>query len=351
MRIRAGAVHAFVDGCFGGLRKTQRANLGLCILALLAHARLTLSDLGRSFPMCRHHRHRVKRVYRFLSNDHVSPLAAHVGYLRAHLALDQRAEPLPIILDDTVVWGMWVVLFAAIPRRGRALPLAWRAYDRATIRDSQNRIEEEFITELADCLAPIRIVLIADRGFARASLLRLLRQRGIDFVVRIDRETHIHWRGRSKPAGQYRPRLDATRLLTDAAYHREEQIPITFAVCHARGAEEPWYLASSLDQATRIRRLYERRVTIEESFRDLKSHLGLESIQLRNAERIERLLLALIIVYRLLTLLGAALARRDGPQAYVAWKTISIFLIGFRAADNHPALLLRLLRRLAQQSG
>src|SRR5207245_1803245 len=68
---------------------------------------------------------------------------------------------------------------------------------------------------------------------------------------------------------------------------------------------------------TDVVRTYRRRMQIEQSFRDFKTHLGVRGLQLkvRVTERLGRLLLAFCLAYALLVLLGATpaghRARRD----------------------------------------
>jgi hypothetical protein len=338
-----GALCTFLESAFSSLRKTQRVNLGLCLRAILSQCRPQLSGMARFFPQCRHHRHRVKRVYRFLSNDRVDPQALFVRFLRAWFDLDRRTEPLPILLDDTQVWGTWYALVAAIPFRGRALPLAWTVYDRSTIRHSQNRLEEAFLQRLLGLLAPLRIVVIADRAFGRASFARFLAKLQADFVRRIKAATWVETPCAQGPALSYAPTPTRTRLYDNARYHRTARVPVSLVVAHSHRAAEPWFLVTSLDAPVRVRRLYERRMTIEESFRDLKSRLHLPDATFHSAARIERVLLVLALAYVLLTHLGAQMIRRYGQQAYVASKSISAYAVGQASAIVHPKLLIRLL--------
>ena len=84
------------------------------------------------------------------------------------------------------------VLRIAVPRRGRALPLLEVAYDRDNLPadHSQNQLEEQALAAVLGALpAGVRPVILADRGFARASLLEWPPARRVDYVVRIDRGT------------------------------------------------------------------------------------------------------------------------------------------------------------------
>jgi len=79
----------------------------------------------------------------------------------------------------------------------------------------------------------------------------------------------------------------------------------------AKGMKEAWCLATSHDEKTgaEIVKLYGRRFTIEESFRDLKNlrfGMGLSDTRISTTDRRDRILLVGAIAAALLTLLGAA---------------------------------------------
>ena len=78
-----------------------------------------------------------------------------------------------------------------------------------------------------------------------------------------------------------------------------------------KGMKDAWFLASSLgdDAASDIIKLYARRFTIEESFRDQKDWrlgMGLVHVRIGDCERRDRMLLISAMAVVLLTLLGAA---------------------------------------------
>ena len=93
-----------------------------------------------------------------------------------------------------------------------------------------------------------------------------------------------------------------------------DQIPVAAVVCvWAKGMKEPWFLAcsSAIAQGTAQQavKLYGRRFTIEEGFRDVKDMrfgMGLSSARITQPARRDRMLLLSAIAVSLLTLLGAA---------------------------------------------
>jgi hypothetical protein len=97
-------------------------------------------------------------------------------------------------------------------------------------------------------------------------------------------------------------------------------------VVHAKQMKEPWCLATNLGtpHASAIVKLYGRRFTIEETFRDqkdLRFGMGLRQTRIRKEARRDRLLILLALAQALLTLLGAA-SERFGLDAYLKVNTV-----------------------------
>ena len=71
-------------------------------------------------------------------------------------------------------------------------PLLQLAYDRATScpQRARNQIEQDALLAVVGALAKkVRPVVLADRGFARATFFAWLKEHRLDYVVRIDKGT------------------------------------------------------------------------------------------------------------------------------------------------------------------
>jgi hypothetical protein len=93
----------------------------------------------------------------------------------------------------------------------------------------------------------------------------------------------------------------------------------------AKAMKEAWFLATNLTDktASEIVKLYGRRFTIEEAFRDqkdLRFGMGLRATHIKSADRRDRFLLLLAIAIAFLTLLGAA-SERSGMDAWLKVNT------------------------------
>lgn len=118
-------------------------------------------------------------------------------------------------------------------------------------------------------------------------------------------------KGETKPASEWvSPRGRARRLL--AAEVTQDRFVVPQVVCvKAPRMKDAWCLASSLGEftASEVVKLYGRRFTIEESFRDAEHihfGMGLSATRVSSPARRDRMLLLSALATVLLTLLGAA---------------------------------------------
>lgn len=344
-----------INSALPTLASTQATNLALVVSALLARRTCCLSALARAFPTPTVRRiahpkhdllHRLKRLWRFLDNPRLDPLAIQTAMIPHTLASLGRVRWLGLAID----WTMWDVILPtgeriryqvlriAAPLHGRALPLLQLAYDRDHLPADvgQNQLEERALGAVLAALPPgVRPVVLADRGFARAPLFHWLQERGVDYVIRVNKGTCL------TDARAVRTKLGAAGLrpgqvrwlpqVRFGLYHgRPRDLWLNVACCwrvakrHAdpcrKAPKEPWYLATSLADAGRAVAWYWRRGWIEQSFKDSKSGFGMDAAQIRCPVRLTRLLAALTLALSWLTLLGLPRLGLlpDGWHAHVA---------------------------------
>jgi hypothetical protein len=239
------------------------------------------------------------------------------------------------------------VLRVAVPRKGRALPLLQPAYDRDDLspNESQNQIEQEALLAVIGALPRgVRPVILADRGFHRASFVAWLERHGLDYVVRIKKGSCITEKdGRRWKLGEEGLRPGESRFREGVRYglyhDRPRELSINVALCwrisksRARNPrreqpEEPWYLATSLKNAKSAVSWYWQRGWIEQSFKDAKSRFGLSGVKVGCPQRLGRLLMALTIALSWLTLMGlpegGALLPEGFRSSIVAWGRASV---------------------------
>ena len=323
---------------------------------------LCLSELARAYPTPPPEErrvaspklellHRIKRLWRFTDNERVDALGvqmALVPYTIARLG-SPRLLGLAIdwtMFDTTLPSGKrmrYQVLRIAVPRKGRALPLLQLAYDRDNLspNKSQNQLEQDALLAVVRALPEsVRPVILADRGFHRASFLAWLERHRLDYVVRIKKgscitEAHGNRTWKLGEEGLKPGELRFVEGVRYGLYHgRPRELSINVALCWkvaksraAKEPEEPWYLATTFEDAKSATNWYWQRGWIEQSFRDAKSRFGLKRVRVGSPERLGRLLMALTIALSWLTLMGlpeSGLLPEGFRAAVSAWGRVSV---------------------------
>ena len=143
---------------------------------------------------------------------------------------------------------------------------------------SQNRVEEFCIGRLLRHLPTnIRPLLLADRGFGRASLLRFVQQMPnhtgypVDYVIRLKGDVVVQnesadYRGRLR---DYPLRKGRINFRPQTLYRADGAVVINLILYWARGHREPWYLATSLTDPRQAVRMYRKRMQPEQYFKSL----------------------------------------------------------------------------------
>jgi hypothetical protein len=298
---------------------------------------LTLSEIARSVPTRSDHIHKLKRVHRFVASEQWSAADLFPQMLRYLLKRFWPGQRLPIIIDQSTLGGRWEMLWASLPFRGRALPIAFGLFTYADIQEgretSQNRIEETFVRQVVGMLPePSRAVLLFDRGYARVALFRLLEELGVHYVVRIKTNVWVSHRQHMGCLKGFSVDQGVQVWWPGALYHQSARYRLHIAITRNATAEEPWYLATNLPRAEMAVRYYEMRFRCEELFRDLKDQLHLETIRIevQHPERVAKLVLGMMVLYYALTLLGAEVHKR-GLRKKICKDRVSLVFLALRA--------------------
>ena len=303
----------FVQSIFPRMRVTRQRNLALLARGILnvRDGHLTMSEIARSFPGRSDHWVKFKRLRRFLSNLRWSPEPCFRNILRFVVQRFQADRYLPVIIDQSTLAGRFEILWACIPFRGRALPIAFRLFKYEDLRQdpegSQNHLEEAFIRFIVDLLpsSPPPLLLL-DRGYARVALLELLDALPLHYVLRVRKNTWVSHPEYEGLLANWAVQRGTLHWWPHTLFHRKERYPVKIAIALNHTAEEPWFLVTNLSRAVSAVRWYERRFRCEELFRDIKDQLKMETIRTYHRDRIARLILGIMISYLALTFIGAA---------------------------------------------
>lgn len=301
------------------------------VRALIAGRRLTLMDLARSWPDALRVAAPLKKLDRLLGNVH---LASEREALYAAIVGWVVRQPRPVIVVD---WspldrrGRFQLLRAGLAVGGRTLTLYEHVYPARAV--GSPRAERALLRALKNAMPRGRTpILVTDAGF-RAPWFRAVQSLGWNWVGRVRGRVLVKPQCAPDTFDRWIPCAQLYRRVREAArdlglwetVRRESivcrlvlyfkpprgRIDATLAGDRARNRysrkiaqreSEPWLLAVSprLDLTpAQVVAIYARRMQIEQSFRDLKSHrygVGFEDSLSRTADRLATLLLILALV-------------------------------------------------------
>jgi hypothetical protein len=224
-----------------------------------------------------------------------------------------------LVLDDTQQADRCFLTTVALAYRGRALPLAWCRWSGKLHGAYWSQVDQLF--DHAQSLLPPQVqpVVLADRGLASPALIRLVQHHGWDYLLRVQSETTLRTmaRGPHVHFGELVARPGAPNVLLDAWVFSKRRVWAHTAAVWLVGYKEPWALVSNLDLGVGLVNLYARRMHIEALFRDAKSGgFEWELSRVMQADRAQRLLLAIMLAIWCAVLLGEASIRAGEIPAY-----------------------------------
>jgi hypothetical protein len=282
---------AFVTALLPSWRKSQRRVLALAVRAMVLRPCATLSGLARALPATTKLIHRLKRLERFVSNPRLDLLEGWAAL--AHWAISLRPTGwLPLLLDETGLRDRATILTAAIPYRGRALPVAALAFSPPLIRRSLWALREGLVWAVVQTLGEhrARLVVVADRAFAASHFFRWLTHPKVrlHFVVRVSAKVYVQWEGFKTLLSSLEVEPGCWVWLPQLRYGPKQAL-LNVLIVWRHGCKEPWILASSLDDPRAIYRLYRQRMRIEALFKDAKGYFRLEECQVQTGARLSTL--------------------------------------------------------------
>ncbi len=313
-RMSPESVHQFVEDLLGEDVHAKRVlSFASGVVGVLHAAALGVHAIGRGLAdaMGTDPKHAVKQVDRLLSNAGITVWLWFAHWVKFVVA--ERRE-LVVALDWTEFDkdDQATIALYLVSSHGRATPLLWKTVRKSELKDRRNEYEYEVIERLHELLPPaMDITLVADRGFGDQKLFTYLEALGWSFAIRFRQVIKVTYDNKTMAAANWIPINGHARMLRDVLI-TEDKTPLRAVVLkHQKGMKEAWCIATNRVDlgAAGVVKLYARRFTIEETFRDLKDNhfgMGLSATHIGVPERRDRLLLLGAVAHALLTLLGAA---------------------------------------------
>jgi len=308
-------VHAAVTEMVGEDMHAKRVlSLASAVDGTMAAASLSVCAIGRALAdeYDLEPKHATKQVDRLLSNSRLDPWEVQGQWAR--YVIGSRKDII-VALDWTEFDkdDQSTLALHLVTSHGRATPLMWKTVKKSKLKGQRNEIETDLIEHLHHELEEdVVVTLLADRGFGDHKRYAHLDLLGWYYVIRFKSGIYVtDNKGERRTAKQWLHPSGKARLLAGAAVTGQAVDIGGVVVVHDKKMKEPWCLAVRLPKATARQaiKLYGKRFSIEESFRDAKDlrfGMGLSASRTKSPERRDRLLLVAAMAQVLLTLLGAA---------------------------------------------
>lgn len=237
-----------------------------------------------------------RRFRRWLANRRIE-VAPLYGPLIQQALQEWGTHTVYLALDTSMLWNQYCLIRLSVVYRGRAVPVVWEVIEHGSSSVTHAAYEALLDTVPALLPAGVKVVFLADRGFADTALLAHLRRLGWHFRIRIKATFTILRPG--QPACKVEDFALApgrALFLHNVAITAEPFGPVSLALARHSKTGEYWYLVSDEPTSVHTFAEYGRRFTIEENFLDDKSNgFQLESSLVRDADALTRLCLVVAI--------------------------------------------------------
>ena len=227
-------------------------------------------------------------------------------------------------LSDGEMRGYWLMLLAT-PYHGRAIPCGFVDYSSKTInQDATSRNQHHFAAfgQVKELLGDRPLVL--DREFSYLELLENLVTEGINFVIRLKVGPNF-CDGEGKPV-VLSVQKGETRILNKLFY--KGKVFVNVIGVWQKGFSDPMWVMTNL-KADEGLAIYQKRMKIEQTFRDLKSLLNFHKLMNKRRSLMEKMVALILIAYAIILVVGETLRTRlfpEGSRKYMLYSGPFVFL-------------------------
>lgn len=307
-------LHDELESTCPGIHAKRLESLLDVASALQYSQNLSLSAMGKHLAGNIGKKHKIKKVDRLEGNKHLHAELDELykglsGFVFKYIA---HAVSVPIIVDLCFVKDdrMIQMLSAEVAAKGRSIPIYREVFKEGELSGR----EQNFLHRLKEYLPDTReVIVIMDAGFSE-SWFKCIEELGWDWVCRVRQGKSIKlsddedWIAIKDFIPQVNDRIKSynnvllmkahehsCRIVTTRPRPKGRKVKLTRGKdtsklgsgSYRNAAKEPWILATSLPleyKPAMVIKLYSKRMQIEQSFRDVKSHqFGLSGRYIRTA--------------------------------------------------------------------
>ena len=319
------------------IRSTQLDTLALIVASATQTQSAHLGALARALPLPTTQDSKEQRIRRFLDNPRITQAAHYRAIARAALSgvTHQRVD---LALDRVLLNEQHNLLVASVGFRRRSVPLAWKTLSHVGSSDLEDH-QEVLKAALAELPAGAKVTIHADSEFRSVALFRWLREQGHDALLSIRGRTLVFDTAAAAGGQSLLERVGQRSdvLYLTGVYVTEERFgPVNVFAWWSRDDEgKPLLRAvmTNLPACPRTKQRGRKRMWIETGFRDWQSGgFQLDKSGIEDRERLERLLIPMLIAYIWLVSIGRWVVKRGYRRlidhgAGRAWR-YSLFQLG-----------------------
>jgi len=313
-----------------GLRKSQQKTLAVFTAAVLLRQTACLAKLAKKAGFLSNvsAKSATKRLWRFLKNDKFDDEQVTIGLSHWIWPKMNKWKYIPISIDWTFneKKSKWLSIMASISMDGRGIPIMVWSYRKGDYSPylSQNQCEEAFVRRLLKLIPEDhRIVILADRGFGRASFFKFLDELEVKYVIRMSRNVGVKSRNFKGNLSELKLQPEQCFSLGETEYRKDGAVVLcnVIAALDPESDDDPWFLATNFKvHATTATKLYARRMIIEQDFKEAKSRLDWDESRIIKLSHYRRFTTLIILALAISSLVGRVARRRPKHAARVSRK-------------------------------
>lgn len=276
-----------------------RLNLALLVLALAQSPNCHLATLATVLPIPGQRENLIQRLRRWLSTRLLTWRTVYHPMAKQLLANWQGAE-IALVMDRTDLNDRWSLLTVGVATDHRVIPLTGKLLP---FGGTSAELQIALLRELPPMLPPpsqLRITCFGDAEFRAVERQRFCQAQGWHWQVGVKRDTWF--RDEQGVWQQLRdiPIVRGQRLYRQRIWLRKEHAfgPVNVILDWTSNEDTPRCVVLDQPAERRAWRRGRKRYWIEPTFRDLKSAgFDLEQSDLEDRERIERMVLAMLLTF------------------------------------------------------
>lgn len=297
-----------------GIHAATRGSLASFAVGLMGAESMTLHRIGKAMADNYHlqKKHTTKQLDRFLTSSSLDVFQAQSALVR-HILKDRREVMLAVDWTDYDHDDQSTLCAYVLTTHGRALPLIWETHKKSGLKGERTGIECAFLERLSASIpSTLKVIITADRGFGYQEFIHKLHELGLDFVLRVRHNIRVENKdGEARTAAEWLRPNGHAQLLQDVRITGGRTEVNGFVSVRSKKMKDGWFLVTSLciPNAPPIVKIYGKRFSIEETFRDTKDDrfgLGLRATKIGTPMRRDRLLLICALAYVFIVTLGQA---------------------------------------------